>query len=345
MRTATKILAAAFVLAAVWAGYGWWADRDRTELTVEFAEAVGLYPGSDVQVLGVSVGEVSSVEPDGPVVRVGIRLDRGVEVGADSRAVIVAPTLVSDRFVQLTEPYTGGEALADGTTIRVDDTAVPVEVDELYRSLEDISTQLGPDGANADGALSDLLDVAAANLDGTGLDINRTLSNFSDASSTLAGVDDDLFATIGNLADLSDMLVANDAAVRSANSQFAAVTDYLAADRSDLAAAITNLGNAMAVLDDFIADNRGNLQTSVQNLIGPTQTLVNQKASLEESVRLIPLLLQNFLGAYNPAYGTLDGRGNLNEATIWSGVPVSPLGAQTGPTAPPLLLPSVEEAP
>ena len=342
IRSVAPVVLFALVAALLWFGYAWWSERDRVELTAEFTETVGLYPGSDVQVLGVSVGEVTSVEPDGPIVRVGLKLDSGVEVAADTRAVIVAPTLVSDRFVQLTEPYIEGKALADGALIKVDDTAVPVEVDELYAGLEDISTQLGPEGANADGALSDLLDVAAANLDGTGLDINRTISSFSEASTTLAGVDDDLFATIGHLADLSDMLVENDAAVSSANSQFAEVTDYLAADRTDLASAITNLGDAMAVLDDFIRDNRGNLQTSVQNLIGPTQTLVNQQASLDESVRLIPLLLQNFLGAYNPAYGTLDGRGNLNEATIWS--PTGNSGT-TGPTAPPVLLPGVEVTP
>ncbi|WP_229054391.1 MCE family protein [Aeromicrobium sp. Leaf350] len=342
LRKITSTLAALLVAALVVAGHQWWTDRNRVELTAEFSDAVGLYPGSDVQVLGVSVGEVTSVEPDGPVVRVGIRLDQGQEVAADTRAVLVAPTLVSDRFVQLTEPYTEGKALADGATIGMDDTAVPVEVDELYQSLEDISTQLGPDGANAEGALSDLLDVAAANLDGTGLDINRTISSFSEASSTLSGVDDDLFATIGHLADLSDMLAANDAAVSSANSQFAEVADYLAADRTDLAAAITNLGDAMAVLDDFIRDNRGNLQTSVQNLIGPTQTLVNQQASLDETVRLIPLVLQNFVNAYNPAYNTIDGRGNLLEATIWSGTGLS---GQTSPSAPPVLIPGVEVAP
>lgn len=348
LRSISSLVAIVVVIAAAWALRTWWVEHDRTELSAEFESAVGLYPGSDVQVLGVSVGEVTDVEPDGPVVRVTMKLDRGVEVAPTTDAVIVAPTLVSDRFVQLTKPHTGeGRTLTSGTVLKADRTAVPVEIDELYRGLEDISTQLGPDGANADGALSDLLDVAADNLEGTGLDINHTIRNFSAASETLAGIDEDLFATIANLADFTTMLETNDAAVASANRQFAEVTEYLAADRRDLAAAITNLGDAMAVLDDFIADNRGHLTTSVQNLIGPTQTLVNQRDSLEESVRLIPLLLQNFLGAWNPAYGTLDGRGNLNEATIWSTALAngSGLSGQTSPTAPPTLLPGVEEAP
>ena len=47
-------------------------------------------------------------------------------------------------------------------------TSVPLEIDELSESLSRVSEALGPDGANADGALSDLLDTAAENLDGNG---------------------------------------------------------------------------------------------------------------------------------------------------------------------------------
>src|SRR3546814_20706319 len=87
----------------------------------------------------------------------------------------------------------------------------------------------------------------------------------------------------------------------------------------------------MVILDDFIRDNRGNLKTSVVQLIAPTEVLVKQKTSLEESVRLIPLLLQNFLNTYDEGGNTLDGRGNLNELTIWSR---DGLTARTSPDAP-----------
>ena len=87
IRSVAPVVLFALVAALLWFGYAWWAERDRVELTAEFTETVGLYPGSDVQVLGVSVGEVTSVEPDGPIVRVGMKLDSGVEVAA-KRGVI-----------------------------------------------------------------------------------------------------------------------------------------------------------------------------------------------------------------------------------------------------------------
>lgn len=337
MSLTMKIVGAVAATALVAGGLTWYlTQRPGTELEALFESSVGLYPGSDVQVLGVPVGTVTAVEPDGDHVRVSMELERGQEVGAQSAAVIVAPTLVSDRFVQLTEPDRGGPTLEPGTVLQTERTAVPVEIDEMYESLTDIGKQLGPEGANADGALGELLDVAASNLDGQGAGINQMITEFGDAFGTLADSDDDLFATIANFSEFNDMLVANDDSVSAVNRQFATVTDYLAEDREDLAGAVDELGSALAVLDDFIADNRGKLKTSVDNLIGPTQVLTNQRRSLEEAVRLIPLALQNFLRAYDPGSQTLSGRGNLNELSIQSR---DGIVGQTSQNAPPLLLP------
>lgn len=316
-------------------------DRQGTTFDALFASTVGLYPGSDVQILGVSVGTVTAVVPEAGHVRVSMKLDHDQDAGADTGAVLVAPTVVSDRFVQLTKPYVGGPKLDSGAELSAERTAVPVEIDDLYASLNDIGQKLGPNGANANGALSDLLDVAAKNLDGQGTKLNTMITEFGKATGTLANSDDDLFATVSNLKEFNDMLVANDSGVASVNRQFASVTDYLAADRGDLADAIANLGDALAIVDDFIGDNRDQLQSSVDNLIGPTRVLVDQKESLAEAVRLVPLLLQNFLHAYNPSTNTLDGRGNLNELTIWA---KNGLNAKTSEAAPPLLLPGLGES-
>ncbi|MBC7595767.1 MAG: MCE family protein [Kineosporiaceae bacterium] len=313
-------------------------DREGTRIEALFDSTVGLYPGSDVEILGVPVGTVTDVVPEGSKVRVSMKLDRGQQAGADSAAVIIAPTLVSDRFVQLTEPYDGGAKLQSGTVLSGARTAVPVEIDELYASLNDVGQQLGPNGANANGALSELLDVAADNLDGQGAKLNEMVAEFGKATGTLANSDADFFDTVSNLKEFNDMLVANDRTLADANRQFASVADYLADDRQDLSAAVANLGDALGIVDNFIRDNRGNLKTSVDNLIGPTKVLVDQRESLDESVRLIPLVLQNFLRAYGPSTNTLDGRVNLNELTIWSGNRQS---AKTSESAPPALLPGL----
>ncbi|WP_456695978.1 MCE family protein [Aeromicrobium sp. P5_D10] len=336
-RTMIRYALVAAVLVAGFVGYRA-ASGGGTEFKAKFEATIGLYPGSEVQVLGVRVGTVTAVEPTGDSVTVSMRLNKGENIAADTNAVIVAPTMVSDRFVQLTEPYVGGEKLKAGAVLATERTAVPVEIDDLYSSLIDASEKLGPNGANKNGALSDLLEVAAKNLDGQGADINKMIAEFGKATGTLSDTGDDFFATLANFKEFNDMLVTNDRGVANVNRQFAAVTDYLAEDRQDLAEAVANLGDALSIVDDFIDDNRGNLKTSVENLLGPTQVLVKQKDSLEEAVRTIPLVLQNYLKAYNPKTNTLDGRGNLNEVSIWAN---DGLSAQTSKKAPPVLLPGV----
>lgn len=339
-RRIVRWLSAAVVLAAVVAGAFASDDllRGGMRFSALFEATVGLYPGSDVRILGVPVGEVVTVRPEGDAVRVTMELDQEQRAAADTAAVIVAPTVVSDRFVQLTKPYTGGRALAPGATIT--ETAVPVEIDELYQSLIDVGKKLGPEGLNRDGALSEFLEVLAANLEGQGANINQLIGDFGDASATLSTVDDDFFRTVANLDALNSVLLEHDAGVASASRRLATVADYLAADRQDLARAVTNLGDALAVLDDFVRDNRGQLRDSVTKLHGPTQVLVNQQRSLEEAIRTIPLALQNYIRTYDPETNTLRVRANFPELPKPDG---SGSRGATSADAPPLLLPPVGE--
>ena len=66
-----------------------------TRLTAYFGQAVGVYTGSDLRVLGVRIGKVESVRPEGRQVRVTMSIDHGVDVPADAVAVVVAPSVVA----------------------------------------------------------------------------------------------------------------------------------------------------------------------------------------------------------------------------------------------------------
>ena len=106
--------------------------------------------------MGVRVGQVTSVVPRGTSVLVEMEYDGEHDLPEDVQAVIVSPSVIGDRFVQLTPAYDGGPRLDDGSTIAMEDTAVPVELDDMVASTRDLVSALGPEGANRDGALSDL---------------------------------------------------------------------------------------------------------------------------------------------------------------------------------------------
>jgi phospholipid/cholesterol/gamma-HCH transport system substrate-binding protein len=303
---------AAVLLAAVALSWPW--QRGLT-VTAYFDKAVGVYAGSAVKVLGVSVGRIDSVVPQGNTVRVDLTVEPGVEIPAEVHAVVVAPSLVSDRYVQLAPAYESGPLLDGGAVIPRERTQVPVELDDLVGSVTELATALGPDGANANGALAGVLDTAAANLDGNGALLGDTVRQLSAAATTLSRSSGDLFATVDNLQRFTRLLADSDAQVRQFNDKLAGVTGYLAADRDELGAALGSLAGALTQVRDFVADNRAALSGNLDRLTGLTQVLVDQRAALAEILDVAPLAMSNFLSTYDAASASFAIRGNLNELT------------------------------
>ena len=152
---------------------------------------------------GVNVGKVTAVIPEGNSVRVEMEYDAKYDVPADAKAAIVTPTLVADRFVQLTPAFEeGDEVMASGADIALPDTGVPVELDRIYASLEDLTVALGPNGVNEDGTLDHTLAAARNAFEGNGALGNEMIRNLSEAAVTFGEGSGDLFDTVSSLAEV-----------------------------------------------------------------------------------------------------------------------------------------------
>ncbi|MBY8876436.1 MCE family protein [Streptomyces sp. PLK6-54] len=332
LRAGVVVTVLAVVAGAAAAGVRAFGGPDGPRVTAYFDRTVGVYKGSDVRVLGVRVGTVEAIHPRGKQVEVTLRLDHGVKVPATAGAVVVAPSVVADRYVQLTPAWTGGPLMKDHDEIPASRTATPVEVDQLYDSITQLSNALGPGGANATGALSRLLDTGAKNLDGNGKAIGDSIAQLGAASRTLDGHSGDLFATLSYLQSFTTMLKNNDGKVKAATDQLSSVTGFLAEDKQNLGGALQQLSTALGQVKTFIEDNRGRLKTSISRLAPITQTLVDQRASLAELLDTAPLAADNLLNAYDPQHGTLDGRADINELSMGPDLTAAGTAATTAAT-------------
>ncbi|MDX6279652.1 MAG: phospholipid/cholesterol/gamma-HCH transport system substrate-binding protein [Kribbellaceae bacterium] len=288
-----------------------WPHPERVTATAYFPRAVSVYPGSDVRILGIKVGEIESVTPAGRSVRVKFWWEAKHKVPADAKAVIASPSIVADRYIQLTPAYSKGAVMADGASIPLERTAVPLELDQIYQSLNDLSVALGPKGANDQGALSRLLDVSAANLNGQGKKLNQTITDVSTLTQTLSSNSKSLFSTVRQLQTFVSALAANDGLVKQFNANFAGVTTTLAGERQDLSAALSTLAAALGEVANFVKDNRSLLKTTISGATDVSQILVKEKTAIAEIIDTAPLGLGNLARVYNPQFGTLDQRINL----------------------------------
>ncbi|HWG61332.1 MAG TPA: MCE family protein [Streptosporangiaceae bacterium] len=297
------------------------------QISAYFSQAIGIYPGSTVRILGVRVGTVNAVHPEGTQVRVTMTVNPGIPVPASVKAVAVASSVVADRYVQLTPAYTAGPQIRDGAVLPMSRTAVPVEVDQVYSSLAKLNAALGPNGVNKHGVLSNAIKIGAANLTGNGAYLHQMITQFTGLSRTLSDSRGNLVATLSNLQQFTSMLKQNNGQVRLAEQQLAQVSAFLAGDRQDLSAAMSELATALSQVKGFIGNNRSLIKANVSKLAGVTSVLVKERASLAEALGTAPLAVDNLVSAYDAANHTLDGRGNLNELSMGKGA--ATLGSST----------------
>jgi len=291
------------VVAAVSFTVAPWRSTD--EYAAEFTTSRGLYVGDDVRIMGVEVGRVTRIEPSGDRVLVRFEIESGRRIPAEAQAAIIAPTLVSARFVQLTPPYTGGAELPVGATIPVERTAVPVEWNEITEQLSRLTEELGPSDTDPQGALGEVLDVAATNAEGHGQTLRETLQQLSAAMRTLSDGRQDLFGTVNNLQVFVEALSLSGDQIVTLHDRLASVTEILDANRDDMAAAFAGLDSVLVDVERFVSANRERLDTTLDRTTAVTETLAAQRDGIAQILHVAPTALANLQGIYQPAHNTV----------------------------------------
>lgn len=269
-------------------------------ISARFASAPGLYPGNSVDILGIPVGKVIKVTPGPTYVAVVMQVSASTPVPAGAGALIMAPQVVNDRYVQLNPAYTGGGRMRDGAVIPTSRTAVPISVDEIVNSLDQLAVALGPNGANAHGALSAFVSSSAHAFGGNGTALHSTLVSLGDALGALSSKSPQLTALFDNLGSLSQVASQYTGTYESFANNLAAVSTELAADDSNIGGALANLQRALAALANFTATNASALGTSVTNLDNFAGAVASKQQFLAQSMQTLPIALENISQAIDP---------------------------------------------
>ncbi|HNN48171.1 MAG TPA: MCE family protein [Marmoricola sp.] len=312
-------------------------DRGRT-LTVEFPSAVSIFKGSEVRVMGVKIGDVTSVVPEGDHVRVRLRYDQKYKLPKDAKAAIVMPTLVADRFIQIAPAYTGGPALSDNAVLQMDETATPVELDRIYQSLLDLTKALGPNGANKDGALNPLLTAGNKALAGNGALANQTIKDLSKAVASFGNNSGPLFASVKNMSQVTQTLSENDQFVSQFMSDLAGAADQLNGESDELKAALASLARAIVMIRGFVHNNKADVTGLVTDFNEVLASIAKERESLNTMLVVGPVGLGNLSNAYDTFSGSIGSRVNFgpyfqNFGHVLCGMASAALDAEMAKTA------------
>jgi phospholipid/cholesterol/gamma-HCH transport system substrate-binding protein len=284
----------------------------RTHLVAYFDNSNGIFVGDEVRIVGVPVGKIDQIEPQPLRVKISFWLDDQYKVPADAKAVILSPSLVTSRAIQLTPAYTSGPVMADHTVIPQERTAVPVEFDDFRQQLQKLNDALQPTQPGAVSPLGALVNTTANNLRGQGATIRDTIIKLSQAVSALGDHSNDLFSTLKNLSILVSALQGSAGLLAQLNQNLATVTNLVANDPNEVGNAVHDLSGLAGDLSSFIHDNRESLGTASDKLASVSQALHDSIPDIKDALHVAPNTFQNFINIYQPAQGTLSGALSVN---------------------------------
>jgi len=300
-------VAAVLAITAAIGGYQLYSKLTTISAVAYFRDTLALYAGDEVQIQGVRVGAIDSIEPAGDKMKVSFHYDRKYKVPADVTASVLNPSLVASRAIDLSPRYTGGPQLGNNAIIPLQRTQVPVEWDELRAQITNVVTELAPGRGAPKGPFGEAIESFADGLAGKGRQINTTLNNLSEALTAVNEGRGDFFAVLKSLAVFVNALHDSDQQFVALNSDLATFTGSLINDDRELANAIDQVDQLLATTRKFVEDNGPALTKDIQNLADVTTTILQPtpRDGLETALHVLPTMGTNFTNIYDPAHGAL----------------------------------------
>lgn len=268
----------------------------------DMPDSVGLYQGSAVTVLGVRVGEVTGIEPNGAsaTVRFTVRADRTLPT--DVGAVTVNDTLLADRRLELVgaEPDGPGWDAANCITR----TLTPQSLSQTFDALAGLADQMnGADDPAQRGAVGAGLTALEQATTGTGEQINAVIEE-------LAGALASPHAAIDRIGTLIDALAALTRRARGSWGTAESVVSGLPQTFNDIVTIafppiiqlVDDLASVLPQLNDVIRmiAPAVRARTGTAELPALLSTGIDSVAGL---IEMTPALTAGFAGTLDPATG------------------------------------------
>jgi phospholipid/cholesterol/gamma-HCH transport system substrate-binding protein len=236
------------------------------QVNAVFQSANSIRPGSPVRIAGVNVGKVQEIKPqeggNGAVVVMQID-DQGLPLHADATAKIRPRIFLEGNFfIDLTSGSPGAPKLDKGDTIKVTQTATPVQLDQVLTTLQGSSRE----------DLKDLLDQLAVALNSKPTPAQNRDADPSARGETAAESFNDAYADIPE-----------------AEKSTAQVLDAFLGTEPDRD--VARLIDGTARTTGALIRNEGALQGLITNFNATMAAFASQSRNLRLSIRELPTTL------------------------------------------------------
>lgn len=253
-------------------------------LAAAFKTGSQLVSGDDVDINGLRVGKVESVNPVGGGAEVAMVLHtQYAPLFGDAKAVIKSKNLLGETYVELNRGSSASGPLPDGGRIAQENTLTPVEIDQVLSALDQGTRDRLVLAINSLGAT---VAGRGADLNQQGGDLKVLAANLATIAGTLASSSERLDSLISSFTKVLQTLAAWHTQFRALLTDWNTLMKTLASRESDLQGFFVQQDRVLGILDQALA---GSGATGIHDAIaaGPS-ALQNINRYLDQGSVVFP---------------------------------------------------------
>lgn len=243
-----------------------------------FSQAAGISKENEVRVAGVRVGSVTAVELDveHKQVLVTFQVDKGVDLGEQTKAAIKLKTLLGTKYLELTPEGSG--TLEPGSTIPLDRTSVPFQIYEAFNdfseTLDEVDTV----------QLAKSFDVLSETFGDPKGNARKALQGLAALSKTIASRDAELTELLAGTRKVTAALAARDSELTKLIADSELILDVVLQRRAAISALLRDTSTLAKELTSLVRDNRAVLDPLLDNLHSVVSVLRSNLTSIDKTV-------------------------------------------------------------
>ena len=249
-----------------------------SDATVYVADAAGLTTGDEVQVAGMKVGSIRSIELDGDRVRVGFTIDRDVDLGTDTSAQIKTDSILGRRALGV---FSDGRGELEDNTVPLDRTSVPYSLTSALGDLSD--TVEAMDTEKVDEALT----VLAETMEGSSPEVRGAIDGITRLSQALNERDEGVRQLLEKAAGTTDVLGRRSDQINQLMVDGNVLFTQLDLRRRALSELIVNIDELSRQLSGVVQDNEAQLGPALDKLERVSDLLIRNKDDIDLGLRRI----------------------------------------------------------
>jgi phospholipid/cholesterol/gamma-HCH transport system substrate-binding protein len=254
----------------------------------ELEHTAGLRPKEGVQIAGVEVGEVKSIQVVGEHVNVDFTADKSIRLGSQTSADVKVGTLLGTHYLALVPNGTGTLA---NDTIPLSRTSVPFNlqdvIDEGTASVEEL------DGAK----IAESLSVVGDTLKAAGPSLGPAFKGVTRISEVITKRDDQITQLLKASRSISTQLAESTGDLTDLMRQSNLVIEELVRRRKAIRNLLSDVASITATINGILDDNGDELRPMLKDLDAVTAILNARDDRLRSALHNLAVTARYFANA------------------------------------------------